>query len=195
MWHKNCNVGNMQAPQHLVVAYNGSRLSELALHRALKLTEHTAFGMIHVVCVVKEEGDTLILPTGEKLSRWAALDTLRLILDRTTRSWGLRTPQVRVVAHLRTGDPAQAIVDLAYRYHADQIVVGQGSSAPTNTPIGPVSARILELSEIPVHLESPLASSPPSSRFNAMRWAYVFGGPSLKRDRLGASRQSGRATA
>lgn len=184
----------MQSPQHLVVAYNGSRLSELALHRALRLTEHTAFGMVHVVCVVEEEGDTLTLPTGEKLSRWAALDTLRLILDRTTRSWGLRTPQVRVVAHLRTGDPAQAIVDLAYRYHADQIIVGQGSSTSSGA-LGPVSSRILELSEIPVHLESPLASSPPSSRFNAMRWAYVFGGPTLKRDSLGISGSAGRASA
>jgi nucleotide-binding universal stress UspA family protein len=185
----------MDAPQHLVVGYDGSPLSELALHRALRMTEHAPFGMIHVVSVVQEDGQSVILPTGERLSRWAALDTLRHILDRTTKSWNLRRPQIRVIAHLRAGEPAQTLVDLAYRYHADQILIGVGANRTPSAPIGAVAARVLELSEIPVHLESPGSSSPPSARFNALRWAYVFGGPTLRTDRFGASSHSARPVA
>lgn len=186
----------MDSPQTLVVGYDGSSLSELALHRAMRMTEHARFGMIHVLTVVEEDGDCLILPTGERLSRWAALDTLRHILDRTTKRWELRRPQVRVIAHLRSGEPGQVLVDLAYRYHADQIVIGVGSSRSPSAPIGSVAARILELSEIPVHLENPLCSnSPPSRRFNPVQWAYVFGGPTLRTDRLGAISNTARAVA
>ena len=176
----------MDSPQNLVVGYDGSSLSELALHRALRMTERSRFAMIHVVTVVEEDGDTLILPTGERLSRWAALDTLRHILHRTTKGWELRRPQVRVVAHLRIGEPGQVIVDLAYRYHADQIVIGVRTGGNPSAPIGDVASRILELSEIPVHLENPLSSRPPSRRVSPLRWAYVFGGPTLRTDRLGA---------
>jgi|GEM_PF-1198598 len=175
---------NMDAPQHVVVGYDGSTLSELALNRALRLTENAPFGMIHVVCVVEEHGDQVRLPTGETLSRWAALEALRHSLHALTKSWG-RNPNVRLVAHLRSGETGQAIIDLAYRYHADQLVLGATSHDGDNQlRIGSTARMVMENCSIPVHIETALMASGPSKQFSPMRWAYVFGGPALRRHHL-----------
>jgi hypothetical protein len=93
------------------------------------------------------------------------------------------------------GDPAGIIVDLAYRYHSDQIVVGaRGTERQFREGVGRVANEILSLSEIPVTVAMPLRSSPGKPRFNAVRWAYVFGGPSLKQGNLGIERRSTRSS-
>lgn len=194
-WHEPCIVHTMDAPQHIVVGYDGSPLSELALHRALRLTENAPFAMIHVVCVVKDEDDNVRLPSGQLLSRWAALDSLRHTLHATTKNWG-RSSSVRVVAHLRSGEPGQAIIDLAYRYHADQLILGAASfGSSRQLRVGSTARKVMENCEIPVHVETPLMASGPSTKFSPMRWAYVFGGPALRRHHLTSTLSSGVATA
>jgi hypothetical protein len=52
--------------------------------------------------------------------------------------------------------------------------------------VGNVAGRVLELSDIPVTIAMPLRSHPHRERFNAIRWAYVFGGAALSQGTLGA---------
>ncbi len=166
---------DMDAPQHVLVGYDGSTWSELAIHRAFCMVEHSAFALIHIVAVVGAgPGDDVRLPSGELMSRWAALDSIRLMVATTTETSRTRFPQARVIAHLRTGDIAQSLVDFAYRFHVDQIVVGvRGQGTRQGNGVGSVATRILGLTEIPIHIEAPVSSMPPSSRSQTLRWAYV----------------------
>jgi nucleotide-binding universal stress UspA family protein len=169
---------HMNAPHHVLVGYDGSPLSELALHRAFRLVEHASFALIHVVSVVEEApGDRLRLASGEVMSRWAALDSVRLMVAGVTKDLRSRYPQARVIAHLRTGSVAQSLVDFAYRFHIDQIIVGaRGQGEHCVTCLGSVASSILGLTEIPIHIESPLLSVPAMVRSQALRWAYISDG-------------------
>lgn len=165
----------MDTPQHVLVGYDGSPLSELALHRAFRMVEHSTFALIHVVCVVDEgPGDAVRIPAGHLMTRWAALESVRLIVKGETEALRVRYPQARMIVHLRTGDVASALVDFAYRFHIDQIVVGaHGRSTHGSSTVGSVSNKLLTLTDIPTHIESPLGSVPPPAPGNPLRWAYI----------------------
>jgi nucleotide-binding universal stress UspA family protein len=169
----------MDAPQHVLVGYDGSPLSELAVCRAFRIVEHSPFALIHVVAVVEEEpGDRVRLPSGELMSRWAALDSIRFMVASLTEPLKQRYPQARVIVHLRSGEVAQALVDCAYRFHVDQIVLGvRGQGSPHDTRLGTVPTAVLSLTEIPTHIESPMSCVPPLARNQTLRWAYVTESP------------------
>jgi nucleotide-binding universal stress UspA family protein len=181
----------MKSTQLVTVAYDGSTESELALHDAHRLTEGLLNGTIHVVCVADELEGAVKLPTGETMTRYSALQSLQHIVGSLSRKSSPRADSARVYVHLRTGDAARAIVDLAYRYHSDAIVMGRGGHGGAS-PIGCVADEVLALSEIPVVLKSALSPNEQPSRFNALRFAYVFGGPELRQENFGQSpRQNG----
>jgi nucleotide-binding universal stress UspA family protein len=184
----------MASIQHICVAYDGSLLSEQALHSAVRRTAGSHVAQIHVVCVAERLGQLVRLPSGELLPHWAALGSLRLIVKRTARlgAEGAKLPHIFV--HLRIGEPGPVIVDLAYRFHTELILMGAGRS-PESHRVGSVATRVLELSEIPVELETPLGKSAAAPPFNALRFAYVFGGPALRRDNLGRPGGAGAASA
>lgn len=165
----------MDVPQHVLVGYDGSPLSELALHRAFRMVEHSAFALIHVVAVVDDGvSDYVRLPTGQLMSRWAALDSVRLMVAGVTQELREQFPQVRLIAHVRTGEPAQALVDFAYRYHIDQIILGaRGQNSSSQSSLGSIASKILSLTEIATHIEGPIYSLPPLSTAHPLRWAYI----------------------
>ena len=139
------------------------------------MVQHSNFALIHAVAVIEDGvGDYVRLPTGQLMSRWAALDSIRLMVAGVTQELRQQFPNARVIAHLRTGDPAQALVDFAYRFHIDQIIVGaRGQGASHENSLGRVSSRILTLTEIPTHIEGPMYSVPPVSPHNVLRWAHI----------------------
>lgn len=181
----------MNGPQHISVAYDGSPHSELALHRALNVAKTTPFGRVHVVCVVEDVAPHLVrLPNGVVMTSWSARESLRLIVSRSAKECGAVSLKRRVESHLRSGDPARVIVDLAYRFHSDQIFVGaRGNGGIGRDGVGRVAAEVLELSDIPVNISMPLKANPARQEFNAVRWAYVFGGPDLRQGTLGANQR------
>jgi nucleotide-binding universal stress UspA family protein len=178
----------MTAPEHVTVAYDSSPHSEVALRRALVAAKEVPLGKVHVVCVAKDVAPHFVrLPSGVVMTTWSARESLRLVVSRSARECDARNLQHRVQSHLRVGDPAQVIVDLAYRFHSDQIMLGaRGMEGIYQKGVGSVAGRVLELSEIPVTISMPLHSSPHRERFNAIRWAYVFGGAALCQGTLGA---------
>lgn len=168
----------MDAPQHVLVGYDGSPLSEMALNRAFRMVADARFALIHVVCVISEgPGASVRLPTGEVMSRWAALDGIRLMVFAVSEPWRAKFPHARVVVHLRAGDVAHALVDFAYRFHIDQIVLGaRGHREKSTEQVGSVCSSVLALTDIPTHLEAPLANIPPYAATHALAWAHVSEG-------------------
>jgi nucleotide-binding universal stress UspA family protein len=168
----------MAAPQIQLVGYDGSSLSERALRRAVVDASQLDFAVLHVVTVVEELGDEVRLPSGERMSRWAALRTLRLTVDQLLEAFGVPARLLRVSGHLRGGDPAQALIDLAYRHHVERLLVGaHGDSPGALGRIGGVAGRVLRLADFPVHVESPLLTAAPRrTNFDPLRFAFVFGG-------------------
>jgi nucleotide-binding universal stress UspA family protein len=181
----------MENPEHITIAYDGSPHSELGLDRALAAAQASPLGKVHVVCVAEPVAEHLVrMPSGVVMTTWSARESLRLIVSRRVRESGAPSLRHRVKAHLRVGDPARIIVDLAYRYHTDQIIVGaRGMGNEYREGVGSIASEVLALSEIPVTIAMPLRSAPGKPRFNAVRWAYVFGGPSLRQGTLGVRKQ------
>ncbi|HSC89360.1 MAG TPA: universal stress protein, partial [Polyangiaceae bacterium] len=134
----------MDGIRNLVVGYDGSRLSEHALRRALELAGQAPFALVHVVVVGREEDGVVTLPQGPVLPRFAALQLLRLTVDRLVRSWRLQRPHVRQVVQLRYGDAARVLVDTAYRYDADLVLVGAHGDALPHTRLGSVAQQVLD---------------------------------------------------
>lgn len=184
----------MSSVQHICVAYDGSPLSELALASAVRRTAGSLVAQVHVVCVAERVGHFVRLPSGELLPHWSARSSLDLIVKRTARAGFNGTKLPHIFVHLRIGDPGQVIVDLAYRFHTELILLGTGRS-PEMPRLGRVAARVLELSEIPVEFQTPLGKTSGERPFNALRFAYVFGGPQLRRDNLGRPGGAGAASA
>lgn len=184
----------MPSVQQICVAYDGSPLSEQALAAAVRRTAGSFVAQVHVVCVAERVGQFVRLPSGELLPFWSARSSLALIVKRTARAGfdGSKLPHIFV--HLRIGDPGSVIVDLAYRFHAELILMGTGRS-PELPRLGSVAARVLELSEIPVELQTPLGRTGREHPFNPLRFAYVFGGPQLRRDNFGRPGGAGAASA
>jgi nucleotide-binding universal stress UspA family protein len=171
----------MISAEHITVAYDGSPQSELALRRGLLMTAGSRVAQVHVVCVAQVEGRSLRLPRGARLPSLVARQWLEHVVTRTSRDVP-STQGTLVLSHLRTGNAARAIVDLAYRYHTERILIGAGGS---NDRIGSVAQAVLDLSEIPVDLQGTLGPSLAERHFNPLRFAYVFGGPELVRHAFG----------
>ncbi len=147
----------------------------MALNRAFRMVAHARFALIHVVCVISEgPGAAVRLPTGEVMSRWAALDSIRLMVFAVSEPWRASFPHARVIVHLRAGDVAHALVDFAYRFHIDQIVLGaRGHGARSTERVGSVCSGVLSLTDITTHLEAPLTSAPPNGTAQTLAWAHV----------------------
>lgn len=179
----------MDEDSHIVVGYDGSTHCELALHRAVRMSASSPLGLVHVACFVEKTNNGVRLPSGEEMSRWAAVDYLRHTILRLARNWEHAPTEVKIAVHLRSGtaqsdEIARSLVDLAYRVHAGQIVVGvQGRGARGYGRVGRVAQAVLDYSDLPVHLE-PTVQSRIERPTNLLRWAYVFGGEALRREQL-----------
>lgn len=140
--------------RYLVVGFDGSPLSELALYRALRLTEFTQFALVHVVTVLDEDGDLVVLPDGMRLPEWSATEMMRLtVLGLAGRSRRLGR-FARVVPHTCFGRPAVALASFAKRYQADMVLVGARGADDTSESLGSVPKELLEKLELPLHIES-----------------------------------------
>ncbi|OQX70366.1 MAG: hypothetical protein B6A08_00630 [Sorangiineae bacterium NIC37A_2] len=152
--------------RYLVVGFDGSPLSELALFRALRLTEFTQFSLVHVVTVVEDEDDLVVLPDGVRLPEWSASEMLRLTVLGLAAGSKRLGRFARIIPHICAGRPAASLADFARRYQADMVLVGARGTGDTKKPLGSVPRELLEKLDIPVQVETfPLdrafASEPP----------------------------------
>lgn len=168
----------IEAPRVVVVGMDFSPLAEAALHRALRLTEASPHATIHAVTVGRRAGKDVRLPDGSVLSQWAALDVVRLHLAERVKQWPQSGPaNLRVVGHVRGGNAAKALLDVAFRTGSSCIVVGAHSGDPADVyRVGSVTRQVLDEARVDVHVESPITQmTTERADFDPLRFAYVFG--------------------
>ncbi len=178
----------IEAPRVVVVGMDYSLLAEAALHRALRLTEESPHATIHAVTVGERAGKNVRLPDGTVLSQWAALDAVKVQLAERVKQWPSAGPaNLRVVGHVRGGNPAKALLDMAFRTGASCVIVGTHGGSPTDLyRVGSVARQVLDEAKVEVHLESPITQTTRERHdFDPLRFAYVFGtGRRKARDEL-----------
>lgn len=164
----------MEPIRYLVVGYDGSPWSELALFRALRLTEFSQFALVHVVTIVEAEDEIATLPSGVRLSSWAAGEAVRLTITRLAEASNHLGRFARIVPHVRAGAPGPALADFARRYQADMVLVGARGAGISSSPLGSVARHLLEGLSVPLRVEAlPLdrgwAPTPSSPRTHPTR--------------------------
>src|SRR5690554_3868093 len=128
-WHAGCSSPRrrrprMQTARVIVVGFDYSPLSEAALHRALRMTEAVPFATLHAVTVGTRVGADVRLPDGAVMSQWAAVEAVRIHLRERVRAVpDIGARNLRVIGHVRGGEPSQAILDLAFTCNAEKIVM------------------------------------------------------------------------
>ena len=167
----------MQTARVIVVGFDYSPLSEAALHRALRMTEAVPFATLHAVTVGTRVGPDVRLPDSAVMSQWAAVEAVRIHLRERVRALpevGARN--LRVIGHVRGGDPADAILDLAFSCNAERIVLGAHSAVNDHRGgVGRVAQKVLTKASVGVHVETAVAAAPTVVPFDPLRWAFVFG--------------------
>lgn len=167
----------MERMTQLIVGYDGSPWSLLAVRRALSSCESSSFSLVHVIQVVETlEDGRVVLPDGAICERLTALESLRLTVQKYAEQWELERPSVRVMAHLKSGPVARTLIDSAYRYRATGLYLGAHSRAPHCNRVGETTQEVLQwTSDLPVYVESLPLLNKVDSPFDALEWTYVFG--------------------
>ena len=140
---------NPQAvPYKILIAVAFDPTSESALLEGAKLARRTPGSELHIVYVASQsdDGGTLsLLPSADGPEPPA--EALR---RRVEFVWA-QTGGMTVVAHIRSGDPAKEILQLAIDLAADLIVVGSHQrSGLQRLVLGSVAERVLHDSHCPV---------------------------------------------
>lgn len=141
---------NAQAvPYKILIAVAFDRTSESALIEGAKLALRTPGAELHLVHVASRSDEATatrtLMPTAEGPESPA--DALRRRVEQTWAQAGGMT----VIAHIRSGDPAAEILQLAIDIAADLIVVGSHQrSGLQRLVLGSVAERVLHASHCPV---------------------------------------------
>lgn len=179
----------------ILLATYGSEGTEFAAHTAIRLA-NSADCELHLVYVERLPGYPAYAPISTRHLKWelhegaerAGLERL-WELDRTIRIAGGTVAG----AHLRVGEVAEGVVDLAEELEVDLIVVGaRGRSVIRRALMGSVSDSIIRHARCPVVVArsqetddkrkgDPRQGSPPwgtgktSSAWSGIRWAMEWG--------------------
>lgn len=128
--------------QQVVVAYDFTRTSDVALERGVELACRDPQHTLHFVTVIDSHQT---YQTADRI-RQDLLDQLRVIFQ--TRSPGA---DIEFFVHARLGKPAEEILDLAQEVGADLIIVGSHArSAVGRFLLGSVSEGVLHGAKCPV---------------------------------------------
>ena len=142
------SVGPAAVPYQILIALAFDPTLEGALLEGAKLALRTPGSELHIVHVTTHSdaiGNLTLLPTAEGPESPA--DSLRRRVELVWAQAGGAT----VIAHIRAGDPAKEILQLAIDLAADLIVVGSHQrSGLQRLVLGSVAERVLHDSHCPV---------------------------------------------
>ncbi len=159
-----------------VVAYDGSPLSELALHRAIRFATAGDLPTIHLLMVAEERGDRVKLPSGARVTQWEALMNLRIMVRAVLHAWELKGTFVRLVCHVTTGEPAGKILELAAKKSAERILLGSQSALhPAAGRVGSVARVVAAEAPCEVHVEGPLTPAQRRPASDPLRVFLILG--------------------
>ncbi|HLK39740.1 MAG TPA: universal stress protein [Polyangiaceae bacterium] len=138
----------------LGIDLNDQQSSGHAFDQALRLAARIPHGEVHVIHVVHPEA------SAEKSNEAAGL--LKLYVSDKAAALGLGGP-LRTGIHVRRGDPAKEIAQLAADLDADMIVVGTHKAPHLRSIfVGSTGERVLATAKCPVFVAGPRPSPQPS---------------------------------
>ncbi|SFK98248.1 Nucleotide-binding universal stress protein, UspA family [Paenibacillus sp. 1_12] len=131
----------------IVVAYDGSEISEKALDSAIKLAKLNHFSnleIIHVIHIPKYVvGEAVYIPPVEINTDYSD----HIVAQIQQSLLNLTNTHIEI----RQGSPAQTILDYAEEVSADLIVIGsRGLNAISEFILGSVSHNVVQHAKIPV---------------------------------------------
>jgi nucleotide-binding universal stress UspA family protein len=135
--------------QKILVAYNASRHSAIALREATDIAR-VSKGELHVLGIVSNTGALAIAETAGA-TNVLGMEHQRIQDALETVSDDLRDQGLNVATSILEGDPASQIIATAYRIRADLTVVGHGNKGVLARWFqGSVGAKLL--SDLPCSL-------------------------------------------
>jgi nucleotide-binding universal stress UspA family protein len=152
----------------IVVGFDLSEPSEVALDQAIDLAQAHEDCRLHVLAVLDEHNG---LPGLADVGDFAAAErtqtALATLVDK--RLLEARSRPVNLFLHARIGSPAVEILELAEEAEADLIVVGtHGRRGVSRLVLGSVAERVVRHARIPVLVSRP--GLPHDDEDRASRW-------------------------
>jgi len=140
-------------PIQVVVAYDFSPSSEVALRSAVDLAARETHHVLHIVAILDPHDRVTIGGQQEPATYDAAEKIQKLIMERTAAAFAGRPTEgeVQFYVHARIGKSAPEILDLAAEVGADLIFIGShGKTGVERLLLGSVSERIVREAKCPV---------------------------------------------
>jgi nucleotide-binding universal stress UspA family protein len=172
---------NAQTPHTFVVGVDYSELGDLALERACTLARSSERAHLHVVHVARFASAQDVQNDAQAADVGHASKRLHAHVEKVIKRWcearGLPVPFKRLTTHIRSGDPAEAIAQLASDVQAQLVVVGtHGQSGGRSFLVGSVAegtVRLAPCAVVVVRESDALAPgiAPPCPRCLATRQA------------------------
>jgi nucleotide-binding universal stress UspA family protein len=126
--------------------------SGYAFDQAMRMASRIAGSEAHVVYAVDEPNDQKLHET---------VELLELYVSEKSSALGIRGPR-RAGIHVRRGDAAKAIVQLATDMAADLIVVGSRGNHISSLWLGSTAGRVMAQTSCPVFVAGPKPKPQPS---------------------------------
>jgi nucleotide-binding universal stress UspA family protein len=137
-------------PYKILIAVAFDPTAEPALHEGMSLAAGHPGAELHVVHVASDPGPIGATRTLLPTTADAPEDPAETLRRRIELIWQ-KTGELRVIAHIRSGDPAQMILQAAIDIGADIIVVGSHRRAGLKKLVlGSVAEQVLHAAHCPV---------------------------------------------
>lgn len=141
-----------QSPIHMIVAYDFSESSKLALSRAIALAESEDRHILHIFTVLDEKHD--LRPSGGgKFNYSDAAEVQKQLSDEIEGRLGQDAPSEKIhfFIHVHIGKPAEEILALAEEVGAHLILIGsRGRTGLKRVLMGSVSEKVVREALCPV---------------------------------------------
>jgi nucleotide-binding universal stress UspA family protein len=143
----------------IVVGVDLSETGDHALREALRLAQFMPFSELHVAYVIKADprmhNATRLKHMADELGH--RIEELRAHLAQICASpWGGDQFSQAAVLHVRIGDPAAALIQVAVDVEADMLVVGtRGRTGIEKLILGSVAEELIRIAPLPVVVAHP----------------------------------------
>lgn len=167
-----------RAPYRIVVGVDFDKPGDDALAEALRMARENANDELHVVHVVKMRGDDAKSIDRAADEMQARANELRVrVVDVCATVFPNEEWEQELVYHVRLGDPADALHQVAIDYEANLVVVGtHARSGIEKLLLGSVAEKLVRIAQLPVLVARPrnFGGSRKSSRPEAPRPGEVL---------------------
>lgn len=130
----------------VVVGFDFTPSARAAMYRAITVANRAPFHILHFICAIEPHGQIASMPHHGRVDLDYVERVERALLDQVAAELkgGAITGRVQFFVHVRIGNAAEQILDLAREVGADLIIVGsEGLTGIQRLVLGSVSEQIV----------------------------------------------------